>query len=620
MTRRLKRKLTDEVKSLRKEKKNLQRKNVFGIVGFLIVVLFGLIICPMQAAAYFGVDEDYLLRTEKPEGRGAGPYHYLEFVSGDTDGYTVQAGDTLWEIARKCYGSGISYEKLWEENRDRIDTPETLQIGTRLDLDKRFYVNVGMQDYIKADVVHERSMSGPNTWEWEADGYPYQIFAMMTYRNDLGEKDPYRQWEAFQREVEDCGRKLCGSRISDLTFERYHVTDVCDLCYYQFVFDGDSGKYLIMAAFVYTGEIENEVFTALNGYGDTLPFSHQYMKNEVFAVCDLDRCGEAELAEAKGKTFYMAARTIDSGCYLPKMADNVGADDWKYPELHNPFRQAMMSFCDEPLTRAETDAGEQEIQWKDPVVEELVREQLAGLWKLTDEERAAFMKRPMTAADLSGVEKLYLYENREEREVFLQLNGYEKDGSSVLPEEENSAEGDRPILTTLDDLAHFTGLRRLDIYLEESDIADFSAVGELTGLRELCLELEGSQIELDNEDIAFLGKLKNLRMLYLYGVDHKKGGWGGLKPTCLMEKITDISVLENCQQLAYLKLTTGNAENYEFLAKLPNLYYIDLRGQDNMLNLRPDTSLMPNACFIWYYGKQIRFDVGGSREIEDDKY
>ncbi len=76
-------------------------KTVSGIVGFLSAVLLGLFLCPLQAHAYFGVDEDYLLRTEKPEGRGTGPYHYLEFVSGDTDSYTGQAGDSLWKIARK---------------------------------------------------------------------------------------------------------------------------------------------------------------------------------------------------------------------------------------------------------------------------------------------------------------------------------------------------------------------------------------------------------------------------------------------------------------------------------------------------------------------------------------
>lgn len=618
MARRLKQKLTYRVKAVRTAKKALLRKTIFGGAGFLTVALFGLFIWSTQAAAYFGVDEDYLLRTEQPEGRGTGPYHYLEFVSGD-DSYTVQAGDTLWGIARKYYGSGTEYQKLWKDNKERIDTPETLQIGTRLELEKCFYVNVGMQDYVHEDVMHERTMNGPDAWEWKADGYPYQVFSMMTYRNDLGEKDPYRHWEAFQREVTDCGRRLCGDRVSDLRFERYQVTDVCDLCYYQFVFDGGSSKYLIMAAFVYTGEIENEVFTVLNGYGDTLPISHQYMKNEVFTVCDLDRCGEADLVEAKGKTFYLAARTINSMVFLPKMADNVGADDWKYPELHNPFTQAMRSLCDEPLARVKPEPEEKEIRWKDPVMEELVREQLAKLWQLTDEERAAFERRPVTAADLAGVESLCLYENREKKEVLMQLNGYEETRSAVLFEEENSAGRDRSVLTTLDDLAHFTGLHRLDIHLRESDITDFSAVGEITGLRELCLEIESAQAKMENGDVAFLGRLKNLRLLYLYGWDHKGDGWGGTEPTYSLETITDLSVLGNCRQLAYLKLTTGNVESYDFLAELPELYYIDLIGQGDMLNVQPDTSLMPNACFIEYYGEQIRFDCGGAREIEDDE-
>lgn len=613
-----------------------------GIVGFLVLFFLGLFLCPMQAFAYFGVDEDYLLRTEKPTERGELPYHCLEFVSEDGDAYTVQAGDTLWGIARKYYGSGAAYQKLWEDNADRIDRPETLQVGTRLDLEKNFYVNVGMQDYIRDYVLHERQISGPDAWKWEEDGYPYQIFGMMSYRSDLEEKDPYRNWEAFQEEAANCGRRLCGERVSNLSFERYHVTDVCNLCYYQFVFDGDYGKYLIMAAFVYTGEIENEVFTIQNGYGNTLPISRQYMKNEVFTVCDLDRCDEAELYEAKGKTFYMAARTIDSGVYLPKMADNVGADDWNYPELHNPFTQAMRSFCDDPLVHAGIDLGGegseegandgrqkltdkvstegQAIQWQDPVMEQMVRDQLAKIWRLTDEERVIFEKRQLTEADLAGVESLGLYEDRDEKAVTLQLCGYEEIGDAVFSDMREESWVDESTLTTLDDLAHFTGLRRLDISLDASELTDFSALGELTGLRQLRLYLSNAQKKAENQDVAFLGKLTNLRQLYLYGWDYEKGKWGSMEPTCSLEEITDLSALQNCKQLAYLKLTTGNVENYDFLGGLQELYYIDLDGRDDMLNLQPDTSLMPNACFIEYYGEQIRFDCGGSKEIKDDEY
>ncbi len=613
------------------------KKKVAGGVVFLTAVLSGLLLDPMPAEAYFGVADDYLLRTEKPVGRGVSPYHCLEFESGDMESYTVQAGDTLWGIAKEHYGSGARYQKLWEDNADRIDTAETLQIGTRLELEKRFYVNVGMQDSIREDVMHARNVSGPEAWKWDPDSYAYQIFLSMSYRSDLQEKDPFRNWEAFQREVTDCSRQICGNRVSDLTFERYHVTDVCDLCTYQFVFDGGSSKYLIMAVFVYTGEIENEVYTDQTGWGQIIPISHQYMKNEVFTVCELDRCDEEDLELAKGKTLYLAARIIDSGGYYPKMADNVGADDWNYPELHNPFTQAMRSLCDEPpvhpgiapggqvsesgLLQGQTgqvNSGNQQIFWKEPAIEKLVREQLAKLWKLSDEERAAFEKRPMTEADLAGVKSLAIYENQEEEVVVLQLCGYGSMRNTLLFDEENCSGISPAELTTLDDLVHFTGLRRLDIYLKESDLTDFSALGGLTGLRELSLDIESAKKKIENADLNFLGKLKNLRLLYLCGWEHEKGG-PGYEPTYSLESITDLSVLQNCKQLAYLRLATGNVENYDFLGELPELYYINLMGQDDMLKVQPDTSLMPQACFIEYYGEQIRFDCGGSPEIKDDE-
>lgn len=585
-------------------------KKIWGVL-FLAVILCGLCMSPMQAQAYFGTDEDYLLRTQKPEGRGEGPFYYLEFVSEDEDSYIVQEGDTLWGIAREYYGSGTAWQKLWDDNAGRIASPETLQIGTKLDLEKRLYVNVGMQDYVRNVLIHDSYSGYSSAWEWEPDSLRYEVFPKMTYRNDLDEKDPYRNWEVFQTAVTDCSRRLCGDRVSGLSFERYQVTDVCDLCFYQFVFEGDRGKYLIMAAFVYTGEIENEVYTLQNGLGDTLPISHQYMKQEVFTVCDLGRCSEADLEVAKGKTFYMAARTIDSGAYLSKTMDNIGADEWDYPQLHNPFVQAMQSFCDEPLARTDDFSENQEIQWKDPVLEKMVREQLAGLWQLTEEEKKAFMARPVTTADLAGVKRLDLYENRKSQEVVLQLNNCE---GMIWFDAYKCSGSEQSVLTTLDDLAYFKDLRSVNLYLNGSDIVDFSALGEITGLRELTLETDNAQAELRNEDLIFLEKLKNLRRLHLFGQDQV-----GDEMVYALDRITDLSVLENCPQLAYLMVNTGNVENYDFLGKLPELYQIELMGREDMLNVQPDTFLMPNACFIEYYGEQIRFDVGGSKEIKDDE-
>lgn len=87
---------------------------------------------------------------------------------------------------------------------------------------------------------------------WKENGACYQMFQTVTARNDLGEDDPYSHWEDFKHEAETCARKVCGDRVSDLSFARYRVTDLCDMCYYQFVFDGCSKKYLIMAAFACT--------------------------------------------------------------------------------------------------------------------------------------------------------------------------------------------------------------------------------------------------------------------------------------------------------------------------------------------------------------------------------
>ena len=578
----------------------------------LAVLLCSLSVRVVQVRAaepelYFGVDEDYLLCTEKPDGRGKG--HYFEYVNADEEIYTVQAGDTLWGIARKYYGSGTAYQRLWEDNKERVDTPETLQIGTELKIAERLYTGVGMQDYIHDEVMHVSRNSDSAAWDWKPEGYCYQIFQTLTYRSDLGENDPYSQWETFKREAEACSRKVCGGRVSELSFARYRVTDLCDMCYYQFVFDGGDKKYLIMAAFAYTDERESEEFVVFNGYGDALSMECKNMKSETFAVCDLDRCSEDDLKKAKGKTFYEVARCIDSLMYYPKMADYVGADDWNYPQLHNPFTQAMRSFCDGPLERAEVSPKDREIVWKDEALEKLVREELVGLWQLTDEEKKAFMARPMTTADVSGIKSLSLYGDQEDETVFLQLNGYEETRSAVLFDEEESKKSSQTVLTTLDDLANFTELSRLDIHLCESDIDDFSAIGQLTGLRELCLDLERMQSRIENQDIAFLGALTNLRLLYLYGWDHN-GGWANIEPTRSLEKITDMSMLENCPQLAYLKLATGNVENYDFLKNLPQVYYIELMGADDMKNVSPDTELLPNACFVEYYDEQIVFDIG----------
>ena len=48
--------------------------------------------------------------------------------------YTVQAGDTLWNIAKAHYGEGSKYMDIFEANRDLLSDPDRIQPGQELKL------------------------------------------------------------------------------------------------------------------------------------------------------------------------------------------------------------------------------------------------------------------------------------------------------------------------------------------------------------------------------------------------------------------------------------------------------------------------------------------------------
>ena len=46
-----------------------------------------------------------------------------------TNTYTVKKGDCLWKIAKKYYGSGAQYTKIYEANKDKIKNPNLIYPG-----------------------------------------------------------------------------------------------------------------------------------------------------------------------------------------------------------------------------------------------------------------------------------------------------------------------------------------------------------------------------------------------------------------------------------------------------------------------------------------------------------
>ncbi|MDO4650436.1 MAG: LysM peptidoglycan-binding domain-containing protein, partial [Eubacteriales bacterium] len=46
--------------------------------------------------------------------------------------YTVKKGDCLWNIAKKFYGNGAQYKKIYNANKNKIKNPNIIQIGWKL--------------------------------------------------------------------------------------------------------------------------------------------------------------------------------------------------------------------------------------------------------------------------------------------------------------------------------------------------------------------------------------------------------------------------------------------------------------------------------------------------------
>lgn len=46
--------------------------------------------------------------------------------------YTVQSGDTLWNIAETVYGDGSKYSKIFDANTELLESPDQIFPGQRL--------------------------------------------------------------------------------------------------------------------------------------------------------------------------------------------------------------------------------------------------------------------------------------------------------------------------------------------------------------------------------------------------------------------------------------------------------------------------------------------------------
>src|SRR3954447_7588710 len=52
--------------------------------------------------------------------------------SGSSRTYTVKAGDTLSKIAKEIYGNANEYNRIFEANQDKLQSPDKIQVGQQL--------------------------------------------------------------------------------------------------------------------------------------------------------------------------------------------------------------------------------------------------------------------------------------------------------------------------------------------------------------------------------------------------------------------------------------------------------------------------------------------------------
>lgn len=510
----------------------------------------------------------------------------------ESESYEVQPGDTLWGISRRLWGTGTKYERILQENRDIIQDVHLLTPGDILTISGTLYIPKDRYDggglrseggfhIALPDMVQHSYFLGTDVDVDDIYASDISVYSLPV-TNTMGENAltaTEEDWEAFMAEVIRCS-ETCDGRVSNLRFEKYTVENGCDLCGYSFDFDmGDAMKeYVVFFRF---GE-----------------------RNMVEVIGKREREKGAEQNTGLiDVTRYIAASFEDFGGRVgmgyTKMTDNVGAYDWNYPELHNLFTSAMKHYVGGVEKPDENYAGDYEILWTEPQLEQALRSALTELWQLTEKEEEEFLNRPVMASDLSVITEIgcTLYEPGSRRAdndreakggpvLYVDFNGHTE---KIYPGKDNQF--------SYEDFGYFTEVK--DFTMSACGLSDYSFIANMTHLKSLSL-LAVETVE----DIGFLSALKEVRTLQLLGIYSYVEG----EPAGFLE-ITDLSVLENCKELRYLYLRTPQAADFSFLKECPEICTMDLSGEwPGKISVIPDLELLPNARFLDFYGENYRFE------------
>ncbi len=274
----------------------------------------------------------------------AEPEDFIRLTGDELWEYEVQEGDSLWRISERFYGTGYEWTTI-VRSEDAPKDPNYLLVGETVFVPEFFYIRKdpsslgGLRSEGSFQIEQPFGfayyfLNGDLTYvPWEEEN---QIHSLPV--TNPVEQNPFHEpedWEAFQEEVIRCSEELCPGRVSNLTFEKSHMEDGCDL--YGYAFEYDTGEEIIEYVDFFKFGKANMV--EVIGVREKEPNTVLVNTVRYVAASFTDYGGEPGMGWGDGAT------------------PNVGAQLWEYPYLHNLFEAAREQF-DNPSDSAEKSASE----------------------------------------------------------------------------------------------------------------------------------------------------------------------------------------------------------------------------------------------------------------------
>jgi nucleoid-associated protein YgaU len=83
-------------------------------------------------SSYSDLTADLTVDTSLPSPEPKAAAASAEGRTGSSTTYTVKAGDTLSKIAKEIYGNANEYQRIFEANQDKLQSPDKIQVGQQL--------------------------------------------------------------------------------------------------------------------------------------------------------------------------------------------------------------------------------------------------------------------------------------------------------------------------------------------------------------------------------------------------------------------------------------------------------------------------------------------------------